>query len=85
MVQADASETCSQSESRDLWIMKCSKAAASPALFLQDGGVGKAVITHCKRLKSFPGPEGPAAAWAVTQNQLNEKGWWNAVSLFRTM
>lgn len=84
-MQAGASETCSQSESHDLQIMKCSKAAASPALFLQDGEVGKGVITHCKGLKSFPCPEGPAAAWTVTQNQLNEKGWWNAVSLFRTM
>lgn len=41
MVQADASQTCSQSESRDLWIMKCYKAAVSPAQFLQDGGVEK--------------------------------------------
>lgn len=41
MVQADASETCSQLESHDLWIMKCYKAAASPAPFLQAGGVGE--------------------------------------------
>lgn len=41
VVQADASQTCSQSESHDLWIMKCYTAAVSPAQFLQDGGVGE--------------------------------------------
>lgn len=41
MVQADTSQTCGQSESHDLWMMKGSKVAVSPARFHQDGGVGK--------------------------------------------
>lgn len=62
-LQADPSQTCSQSQSLG--------SAASPAGILQAGAVGKAVLAPCRCLKAFPSPAG---AQGAPQNQGHGQG-----------